>query len=66
MEVKLRSSQNFGNPESFVNFKKQQMMYKAAQVFLLQQREKCEIRFDIIALLDIKPTVLMKHIEGAF
>lgn len=41
-------------------------MYKAAQVFLLQQREKCEIRFDIIALLDIKPTVLMKHIEGAF
>lgn len=68
IEVKTRSGCYFGEPEEFVDTKKQKLMTDAAEEYIYIMQHQGEIRFDIIAiLLDKnleKPEI--KHIEDAF
>ena len=65
-EVKTRSSGDFGDPESFVDLKKQKRMVKAAEAYLEQTGLDMEVRFDIIAVLMEDGGCSVNHVEDAF
>jgi putative endonuclease len=65
-EVKARSSAEFGEPELFVNKKKQGFLIAAADWYLKENNIEEEARFDIISLLQINNKFTVKHLEGAF
>lgn len=62
IEVKARSTDFFGNPESFVNPKKIQLLTKAIDHYSQLKNYDFEIQFDIISVVKNKLT----HIENAF
>ncbi|WP_457269134.1 YraN family protein [Pedobacter sp. UYEF25] len=67
VEVKTRSSRNFGNPEDFVTVSKQKQMEIASTEYIELMEHKNDIRFDVIAILFNKDkTYNLKHIEDAF
>lgn len=51
VEVKTRSSTNFGKPESFVTFKKEKLLVDAASAYMEMIQYEWEIRFDVIGIL---------------
>jgi putative endonuclease len=66
IEVKSRKNSTFGDPEIFVNRKKQNFLIKAAHQYLTQNNINLESRFDIISVLNAEEGLEVKHIEGAF
>jgi putative endonuclease len=50
VEVKTRSSTDFGLPQDFVKPKKIQLLVKAIDAFVIQQDLDLDVRFDIIAI----------------
>jgi putative endonuclease len=68
IEVKARSGLGFGQPEDFVDDKKQKLLSKAADEYIFLMDHKGEIRFDIISILFKKDfeSYELKHIEDAF
>ncbi|MBD1433182.1 YraN family protein [Sphingobacterium sp. DN00404] len=50
IEVKSRSSTQFGEPFQFVDLKKQKNLIKAAGVFLKRINHRGDIRFDIVSI----------------
>ena len=65
-EVKYRSDDNFGEPEDFVSVNQQQKILEAASHFILEIDWHGDIRFDIIAIKEIKGRIEIKHFEDAF
>lgn len=67
VEVKARSSTDFGQPEEFVSVSKQKRLQWAAEGYIYQNDYRGEIRFDIISVLfDGKGGYTLRHIEDAF
>ncbi len=66
VEVKTRSTDFFGQPEEFVNDKKQQLMVDAAQIYIEKIQHEGEIRFDIISILLNNKKYTINHFEDAF
>lgn len=66
IEVKTRSTLYFGEPQVFVNKKKQSFMIRAANAYILQHDIHNETRFDIISVILSRDRVSIKHIEDAF
>ena len=67
IEVKTRTGNFFGEPEDFVNSRKQQLLVAAADEYIYLMEHKGDIRFDIVAVLfDKKNNFTIKHIEDAF
>ena len=66
VEVKTRTSDFFGDPQSFVNKKKRGSLVKAANAYLIEKDLDIESRFDIIAILSNSKAFEMEHIEHAF
>lgn len=66
VEVKARSGNAYGEPESFVSKQKQQFLIRAAHNYLVEKNIDLECRFDIISILIINNNPVVKHIEGAF
>jgi putative endonuclease len=67
VEVKARAGEGFGGPEGAVGVKKQDMLARAAGIYMEQIDYDWEIRFDIIAVLIKNDQVLeIRHIEDAF
>ncbi len=62
VEVKSRKNDTFGEPEIFVNKRKQKFLISAANHYVLQKELDCEVQFDIIGLRGSE----VKHIEDAF
>lgn len=50
VEVKSRSSDLYGRPESFVDIKQQQLIADAASVYMEEIGHEWEVRFDIISV----------------
>lgn len=51
IEVKYRKNRDYGLPEEFVDFRKQQKIIKAAMYYLLDNSiDDMNIRFDIVAV----------------
>ncbi|WP_298137935.1 YraN family protein [Flavobacterium sp.] len=66
VEVKTRSSIDFGLPQDFVKPNKIQFLVKAANEYIISNDLDFEIRFDIIAIYKEKEVYNIEHIEEAF
>ncbi|GAB3933152.1 YraN family protein [Mucilaginibacter myungsuensis] len=67
VEVKARSGNYFGEPEDFVDKRKQKLIATAAGEYIYLMNHQGEVRFDIIAILiQREGTHRLNHIEDAF
>jgi putative endonuclease len=66
VEVKTRNSNAFGNPENFVDIKKQRFLITAANAYAEKNNLLKEIRFDIISVLYSNNVFKIEHIKDAF
>ncbi|WP_158825240.1 YraN family protein [Mucilaginibacter lacusdianchii] len=66
-EVKTRTGNGFGEPEDFVDNRKQRLLSDAADEYIYLMNHQGEVRFDIIAIRFYpQGTFTLKHIEDAF
>ena len=65
LEVKTRSSEDFGSPASFVDDKKRRFMVAAARAYMIAREYEWEVRFDIIGVVMREPPVV-RHYQDVF
>jgi len=66
-EVKTRSGNAFGEPEDFVDNRKQRLLAGAANEYVYLMNHQGEVRFDIIAILfKNEENYKLNHIQDAF
>lgn len=65
-EVKTRSDMDYGNPEDFVDRRKQRAYIRMANNYVIQNNREEEVRFDIIAVAISSTGHQINHIEDAF
>ena len=66
IEVKTRSSLDFGSPQDFVKPKKIQLLIKAVDAFVNERNLDIEVRFDIIAIHKEGKSFVIEHLIDAF
>ena len=66
VEVKTRSTTDFGNPEEFVKPKQIQRLVKAVNEYVIGNDLDIEVRFDIISIVKEKKYFNIEHIENAY
>lgn len=67
VEVKARSSAQFGGPLGAVHWRKQRELYRSASVWLARHpRVGDAFRFDVIGVLISPGRVRIQHVENAF
>jgi putative endonuclease len=66
IEVKTRSSLDFGLPQDFVKPKKIQLLVKAVNEYVVSKDLDVEVRFDIIAIHKEDKSFVIEHITDAF
>ncbi|RFS19209.1 YraN family protein [Chitinophaga silvatica] len=67
IEVKTRSSDQFGWPEESVNYQKQEHIQLAAEAYLFQNDlTPSTIRFDIISIILNKESYELMHFKDVF
>ena len=66
VEVKTRSSLEFGNPQDFVKPKQIKNLVKAVDEYVTVNDLDVEVRFDIIAIVKENKDYKIEHLENAF
>ncbi|APX99070.1 YraN family protein [Lacinutrix venerupis] len=66
IEVKTRSTTNYGNPQDFVKPKQIQRLVKAVNEYVIENKLDVEVRFDIIAIVKDSKKFNIEHLENAF
>ncbi|MDP3353298.1 MAG: YraN family protein [Flavobacteriaceae bacterium] len=66
IEVKTRTSLDFGNPQDFVNPKKIKLMVSAINEYVISKNLDVSVRFDIIGILQNGNETKLEHLEDAF
>jgi putative endonuclease len=66
VEVKTRTSADFGDPQQFLKPKQIQRIIKAVDEFINSNDMDVEVRFDIIAIVLNKKEMSLEHLENAF
>jgi len=66
IEVKTRSTVDFGLPQDFVKPKKIQLLVKAVNEYVIRNELDVTVRFDIIAIQKDRNEFKIEHIEEAF
>ena len=66
VEVKTRSTTDFGNPQDFVKPKQIQRLVKAVDEYVTVNELEVEVRFDIIAIVKQGKGFNIEHLENAF
>ena len=66
VEVKTRSSLDFGLPQDFVKPKKIQLLVKAVNEYVVKNNLDLEVRFDIIAVHKEGKSLNIEHLIDAF
>ena len=66
IEVKTRSTADFGNPQDFVKPKQIQRLVKAVDEYVTANDLDVEVRFDIIAVYKEGANFKIEHLEDAF
>lgn len=64
VEVKTRSSDSFGEPESFVDYRKSRKLFEAAEEYVFSTNWHGHIRFDIVSV-KLGLTTEIMHFEDA-
>ncbi len=66
VEVKLRRSMKYGVPQSAVDQRKQEKIKRVAQYYLLRNKSKKKLRFDVISIQISEGKGQLRHFENAF
>ncbi|WP_338356109.1 YraN family protein [Yeosuana marina] len=66
IEVKTRSTDDFGNPQDFVKPKQIQRLVKAVNEYVTVNELDVEVRFDIIGIVKQGNQFKIEHLENAF
>ena len=66
VEVKTRSTKEFGDPQDFVKPKKIKLLVTAMNEYVIQKDLDVEVRFDIIAITKTQSDFDIEHLEDAF
>jgi putative endonuclease len=66
VEVKTRSTVDFGNPQDFVKPKQIQRLVKAVDEYVTVNGLDVEVRFDIIAIVKEGSRFNIEHLQNAF
>jgi putative endonuclease len=67
VEVKTRSSADFGGPVSAVNWRKQRELCRSAKVWMSRfEKPGDTFRFDVIGVILGQEKVRVQHVENAF
>jgi len=66
IEVKTRSTSDFGDPQDFVKPKQIQRLVKAVDEYVTENQLDVEVRFDIIAIVKENKGFTIEHLENAF
>ena len=66
VEVKTRSTTDFGAPEEFLKPAQIQRIVTTVDYFVASKNLEVEVRFDIIAIVLTKQAPQIEHIENAF
>lgn len=66
VEVKTRSTPDFGNPQEFLKGRQIQRLIKAVDYFVTEHDLDVEVRFDIVAIIKNKAGTKLEHFEDAF
>lgn len=66
VEVKTRSTSDFGDPQDFVKKKQINLLVRAVDHFINDKKLDVEVRFDIIAIIRNKAGTRIEHLEDAF
>lgn len=66
IEVKTRSSIDFGLPQDFVKPKKIQLLVKAINEYIISNNLEAEVRFDIISIYKNENNFEIEHLIDAF
>lgn len=66
VEVKTRSSVEFGLPQDFVKPKKIQLLVKAINEYIISNDLDVVVRFDIIAVSKNQDAFEIEHLQDAF
>ncbi|MFD2517566.1 YraN family protein [Salinimicrobium flavum] len=66
IEVKTRSTPDFGDPQDFVKKKQINQLVKAIDFFVNDHELDVNVRFDIVAIIKNKAGTRIEHLEDAF
>ena len=66
IEVKTRSTPDFGDPQNFVKQKQINSLVKAIDHFVNEHNLEVNVRFDIVAIIKNKAGTRIEHLEDAF
>ncbi|WP_136482473.1 YraN family protein [Cognatitamlana onchidii] len=66
IEVKTRSTLDYGNPQDFVKPKQIKNLVKAVDAYITSNNLDLEVRFDIIAIIKSETRYDIEHLENAF
>lgn len=66
VEVKTRSTPEFGDPQDFVKPKQIQLLVKGIDHYIIEHDLDVEVRFDIVAIIKNKQGIKIEHLEDAF
>ncbi|WMI66532.1 YraN family protein [Aestuariibaculum sp. YM273] len=66
IEVKTRSTIDFGNPQDFVKPKQIKNLVKAVDEYITENQLDVEVRFDIIAIVKQGKNYKIEHLKDAF
>lgn len=66
VEVKTRSTADFGNPQDFLKPKQIKRLVMAVDAYINENDLDVEVRFDIIAIVIEGKTIDLEHLEDAF
>ena len=66
IEVKARSTADFGDPQDFVKLKQIKNLVKAVDEYVTVNNLNVEVRFDIIAITKKGKDYDIEHLENAF
>ncbi|MFP2996978.1 YraN family protein [Spongiivirga sp. MCCC 1A20706] len=66
VEVKTRSTSEFGDPQDTVTKKKISLLVQAMDHYLNENQLDYELRFDIIAIISNKLGTKIEHLKDAF
>lgn len=66
IEVKTRTTPDFGNPREFVKAKQIQNLINAVDHFVTDHDLDVEVRYDIVAIINSKAGTRLEHLKDAF
>lgn len=66
VEVKTRSTTDFGDPQDFVKPKKIKLLVSAIDEYVTSKDLDVDVRFDIIAIVKDGKNFSIEHLEDAF